>query len=78
MPRWVAYEERFVVAEEGGEVMAAVRYRTEPKRLLPGLLVADPWRGGGTLAAVLYSGARAAQPLPRDGGRLVCRRAQAR
>jgi hypothetical protein len=59
MPRWVAYEERFVVAEDGGEVMAAVRYRTEPGRLLLGLLVADPWRDGETLAAALYSGARA-------------------
>ena len=40
MPRWVAYEERFVVAEERGLVRAAVRYRTGPERLLLGLLVA--------------------------------------
>lgn len=48
MPRWVAFEERFVVAEQGDGLLAAVRYRTEPKRLLLGLLVADPWpaRGG--------------------------------
>lgn len=45
MPRWVAYEERFVVAEERGEVTAAVRYRPERGRLL-GLLVTDPWRDG--------------------------------
>ena len=30
MPRWVAFEERFIVAEREGEVLAAVRYRTEP------------------------------------------------
>jgi hypothetical protein len=59
MPRWVAYEERFVVAEDGGEVMAAVRYRTEPGCLLLGLLVADPWRDGEALAVALYSKARA-------------------
>jgi hypothetical protein len=59
MPRWVAYEERFVVAEDGGEVMAAVRYRTEPERLFLGLLVADPWSDGEALAVALYSGARA-------------------
>jgi hypothetical protein len=65
MPRWVAYEERFVVAEDGGEVTAAVRYRTEPGRLLLGLLVADPRFVGGALALALYSGARA---LARDAG----------
>jgi len=59
MPRWVAYEERFVVAEDGWEVIAAVRYRTEPERLILGLLVADPWRDGEALAVALYSGARA-------------------
>lgn len=63
MPRWVAFEERFVVAEQGDELLAAVRYRTEPKRLLLGLLVADPWpaRGGfgeRRLAVTLYAGAR--------------------
>jgi hypothetical protein len=63
MPRWVAFEERFVVAEQGDGLLAAVRYRTEPKRLLLGLLVADPWTGRGgigerRLAVTLYSGAR--------------------
>src|SRR3712207_4783767 len=43
MPRWVAFEERFIVAERDGEVLAALRYRTEPKRLVLGLLVTDPW-----------------------------------
>jgi hypothetical protein len=58
MPRWVAFEERFIVAEREGEVLAAVRYRTEPKRLLLGLLVADPWAGERRLAVDLYAEAR--------------------
>lgn len=63
MPRWVAFEERFVVAEQGDGLLAAVRYRTEPKRLLLGLLVADPWTGRGgigerRLVVTLYAGAR--------------------
>jgi hypothetical protein len=45
MPRWVAFEERFVVAERDGKVLGALRYRTESKRLLLGLLVVDPWAG---------------------------------
>jgi hypothetical protein len=57
MPRWVAFEERFVVAERDGEVLAAVNYRTEPKRLLD-LLVADPWVGERRLAVDLYAGVR--------------------
>ncbi len=57
MPRWVAYEERFVVAERDGRVLGALRYRTESKRLLLGLLVADPWGGEGRLARALYVGA---------------------
>jgi hypothetical protein len=58
MPRWVAFEERFVVAERGGAVTAVVRYRMEPKRLLLGLLVVDPWSEERTLAPALYAGAR--------------------
>ncbi len=57
MPRWVAYEERFVVAEREGKVLGALRYRTESKRLLLGLLVADPWAGERRLARALYAGA---------------------
>ncbi len=57
MPRWVAFGERFIVAEEDGEVVAALRYRTEPKRLVLGLLVADPWAGERRLAVTLYAGA---------------------
>ena len=57
-PRGVATGEGFVVAERGGEVQAAVRYRTEPKRLLLGLLVANPWVEERPLAEALYAGAR--------------------
>ncbi len=57
MPRWVAYEERFILAESGGEVLAGLRYRTEIKRLLLGPLVIDPWAGEGPLARALYTGA---------------------
>ena len=57
MPRWVAFEERFVVAERNGKVLGALRYRTESKRLLLGLLVVDPWAGEERLARALYAGA---------------------
>jgi hypothetical protein len=57
MLRPLAFEERFIVAEKKGEVLAAVRYRTESKRLLLGLLVADPWAGERRLAVALYAGA---------------------
>ncbi len=58
VPRWVAFETRFLVAEEGGEVLAAIVYRTVPKRLCLGLLVVDPWAGEHELAVALYAGAR--------------------
>ena len=58
MPRWVAFEERFIVAERDGEVLAALRYRTEPKRLVLGLLVTDPWAEERSLAVALYAGVR--------------------
>jgi hypothetical protein len=57
MPRWVAFEERFVVAEKKGAVLAALRYRTASKKLLLGLLVVDPWAGERPLAVALYAGA---------------------
>ena len=59
VPRWVAFEERFVVAESDGKVLGALRYRTESKRLLLGLLVVDPWAGEERLAWALYAGAGA-------------------
>ncbi len=58
IPRWVAFEERFIVAEKDGEVLAALRYRTEPKRLVLGLLVTDPWAEERSLALALYAGVR--------------------
>jgi hypothetical protein len=58
MPRWIAFEERYIVAEKDGEILAALRYRTESKRLLLGLLVSDPWAEERPLAVALYAGAR--------------------
>ena len=58
MPCWVAFEERYVVAERDGEMLSALRYRTEPKRLLLGLLISDPWAEERPLAVALYAGAR--------------------
>ena len=57
MPRWIAFEERYIVAEKDGELLAALRYRMEPKRLLLGLLVADPRAEERPLAVALYAGA---------------------
>jgi hypothetical protein len=58
MPRWVAFEERFIVAEKGGRIVGALRYRTESKRLILGLLVVDPWAGEKRTAKALYAGSR--------------------
>ncbi|QIN79399.1 hypothetical protein GBA65_13745 [Rubrobacter marinus] len=58
MPRWVAFEERFIVAEgDGGRLLAAIRYRTESKRLILGLPVVDPWAGERRMIGILYEGA---------------------
>ena len=38
-------------------MLGGVRYRTESKRLLLGLLVVDPWAGEERLARALYRGA---------------------
>jgi predicted N-acetyltransferase YhbS len=57
MPRWISFEERFLVAVKDGKVLGAVRYRTESKRLILGLLVVDPWVGEERLASALYRGA---------------------
>ncbi len=67
MPRWVAFEERFIVVERGGRLVGAVRYVTESKRLSLGLLVVDPWAGERRTAAALY---RRAVDLARDLGAL--------
>ena len=58
VPRWVAFEERFIVAEKGGRIVGVLRYRTESKKLLLGLLVVDPWAGEPKTARALYAGAR--------------------
>ena len=58
IPRWVAFEERFIVVEgAGGRLLAAMRYRTESKRLILGLPVVDPWAGESTMVGALYGGA---------------------
>ena len=57
MSRWLAFDEQFIVAEKEGELLAALRYRTQPKRLLLELLVAHPWAEEHTLAVALYAGA---------------------
>ncbi len=57
MPRWIAFEERYIVAERDGEILAVMRYQTEPKRLLLGILVTDPRAEERLLAGALYAGA---------------------
>ena len=59
MPRWVAFEERFIVVEEAGTLTAAVRFREGTERLYLGLLITDPWADEHSVAVALYSGARA-------------------
>lgn len=58
MPRRAAFEKQFVVAQEDGEVLAATSYRTTPKRLHLGPVVADPWAGERELAVALYAGVK--------------------
>ncbi len=65
MRRALAFEEQFIVAERDGKILAALRYRTEPKRLLLGLLISDPWAEERPLAVALY--ARAGE-LAREMG----------
>ena len=55
MPRWVAFEERFIVVEEGGVITAAIRFRAGTERLYLGLLITDPWADEHSLAMELYS-----------------------
>jgi hypothetical protein len=43
--------------EKDGKILAAMRYRTEKKRLLLGLMVSDPWVEERPLAVALYAGA---------------------
>jgi hypothetical protein len=69
MRRASASEERFIVAERDGKILAALRYRTEPKRLLLGLLISDPWAEELPLAVTLY--ARAGELAREMGAREV-------
>ena len=57
MPRWVAFEARYIVVQRDEEILAALRYRTEPERLTLGLLVSDPGVEERPLAVALYAGA---------------------
>jgi hypothetical protein len=58
MPRWIAFEERYIVAEKDGEILAALGYQMEKERLSLGLLVSDPWAEERPLTVALYAGAR--------------------
>ena len=53
-PRWEAFEERFIVAEEKGKILSALPYQTTSKRLWVGLLITDPWAEERPLAVALY------------------------
>jgi len=55
-PRWAAFEERFIVAEKKGKVLAVLPYQTTSKRLWVGLLITDPWVEERPLAVALYTG----------------------
>ena len=59
MPRWVAFEERFIVAEEAGQLAAVARFREGSESLHLGLIVTDPWAAEGPLVSALYAEARA-------------------
>lgn len=58
IPRWVAFEERFIVVEEDGRLVAVLRFREDLEKLCLGLLVTGPFSEERTLAVALYSGAR--------------------
>ncbi len=55
MPRWVAFEERFILVEVGMTLTAAMRFGAGTERLHLGLLVTDPWADEYSLAVALYS-----------------------
>jgi hypothetical protein len=58
IPRWVAFEERFILAEDEGKLVAVLRFREDSECLLLGLLVAGPSADEGSVAVDLYTGAR--------------------
>jgi hypothetical protein len=55
MSRGLAGEEKFLVAERGGEILAALAYRVGIRRLSLGVFVADPWEPERPLARMLYA-----------------------
>jgi N-acetylglutamate synthase-like GNAT family acetyltransferase len=59
IPRWVAFEERFIIAEDDGKLLAVLRFHEDSVRLYLGLLVTDPWAEEHSVAVALYAGARA-------------------
>lgn len=56
---------RFIVAERDGRAVAALRYEMEPRKLVLGLLVMDPWSDEPVLARTVYSEVHA---LARERG----------
>jgi hypothetical protein len=58
IPRWVAFEERFILAERDERVVAVLHFRQDLGLLHLGLLVADPRVEEGALEVSLYTGAR--------------------
>jgi hypothetical protein len=59
VPSWVALEERFLVAERGGRIVAVARFRQDGQWLYLGFFATNPRTDEGSLAACLNSGARA-------------------
>lgn len=55
-PRWAAFEEEFIVAKEGGKVLAAVRVMAVPGRMSLWGFVADPRVREGEVAVGIYRG----------------------
>lgn len=58
VPRWIAFDQSFIVAEHSTHILAAVRYWTEQDCLRLGLLVADPRNEERRLAVALYAKVR--------------------
>ena len=54
-PRWEAFEERFIVAQQKGKILSALPYQTTSKRLWVGLPVTDPWVEERSVARALYA-----------------------
>lgn len=53
-PRRKAFESRFVVAEKGGRVLAAMPYRSADGGMLAGEAVVDPWSRARELSGEVY------------------------